>query len=81
MVWASSRSSSREWRDQGTVGQISIVTIWPDLIVIDKKEQTKIIIDFAVPADVRVEEEEKLNNGKVPGFEKKRTEDCGNWEM
>ena len=31
----------------------------PDLIVIDKKEQKGIIIDIAVPADVRVEEKEK----------------------
>ena len=31
----------------------------PDLIVIDKKEQKEIIIDIAVPADVRVEEKEK----------------------
>ena len=31
----------------------------PDLIIIDKKEQTGIIIDTAVPADVRVEEKDK----------------------
>ena len=31
----------------------------PDLIVIDKKEQKGIIIDIAIPADVRVEEKEK----------------------
>ena len=31
----------------------------PDLIVIDKKEQKGIIIDIALPADVRVEEKEK----------------------
>ena len=31
----------------------------PELIVIDKKEQKGIIIDIAVPADVRVEEKEK----------------------
>ena len=30
-----------------------------DLIVIDKKEQKGIIIDIAVPADVRIEEKEK----------------------
>ena len=40
---------------------------WPDLIVIDKKEQKGIIIDIAVPTDVRVEEKE---SGKVPEFEK-----------
>ena len=32
----------------------------PDLIVIDKKEQKGIIIYIAVPADVRVEEKEKV---------------------
>ena len=31
----------------------------PDLIVIDKKEQKGIIIDIAVPTDVRVEEKER----------------------
>ena len=31
----------------------------PDLIVIDKKEQKGIIINIALPADVRVEEKEK----------------------
>ena len=31
----------------------------PDLIVIDKKEQKGILIDTAIPADVRVEEKEK----------------------
>ena len=31
-----------------------------DVIVIDKKEQKRIIIDIAVPADVRVEEKEKV---------------------
>ena len=31
----------------------------PELIVIDKKEQKGIIIDIAVPADVRVEAKEK----------------------
>ena len=31
-----------------------------DLIVIDKKEQKGITIDIAVPADVRVEEKEKV---------------------
>ena len=37
-----------------------IETRRPDLIVIDKKEQKGIIIDIAVPADVRVEEKEKV---------------------
>ena len=36
-----------------------IETRRPDLIVIDKKEQKWIIIDIAVPADVRVEDKEK----------------------
>ena len=36
-----------------------IVARRPDLILIDKKEQKGIIIDIAVPADVRVEEKEK----------------------
>ena len=36
-----------------------IETRLPGLIVIDKKEQKGIIIDIAVPADVRVEEKEK----------------------
>ena len=31
----------------------------PDIIVIDKKEQKGLIIDIAVPADVRVEEKER----------------------
>ena len=43
-----------------------IVARRPDLIVIDKKEQKGIIIDIAVPADVRVEEKEK---GKVEKYQ------------
>ena len=43
----------------------------PDLIVIDKKEQKVIIIDTAVPADVRVEEKKRRKSGKVPGFQKR----------
>ena len=42
----------------------------PDLIVIDKKEKKGIIIDIAVPADVRVEGK-KRKSGKVPRFEKR----------
>ena len=30
-----------------------------DIIVIDKKERKRIIIDIALPADVRVEEKER----------------------
>ena len=39
---------------------ILILARRPDLIVIDKKEQKGIIIDIAVPDDVRVEEKEKV---------------------
>ena len=42
----------------------------PDLIVIDKKEQKGIIIDIAVPADVRVEEKEKGNVEKYQDLKK-----------
>ena len=43
-----------------------------DLIVIDKKEQKGIIINIAVPADVRVEKgKRKIKSGKVRGFEKR----------
>ena len=43
----------------------------PDLIVTNKKEQKGIIIDIAIPADVRVEEKEKEKVQKVSGFEKR----------
>ena len=33
--------------------------IRPDIILIDKKERKGMIIDIAVPADVRVEEKER----------------------
>ena len=42
----------------------------PHLIVIDKKEQKGIITDIAVPADVRVEEKEKLE--KYQDLKKRR---------
>ena len=62
-----------EHAPEGTVENEEIKVLWdiniqcdnliqarrPDLIVIDKKEQKGIIIDIAVPADVRVEEKEK----------------------
>ena len=48
-----------------------------DLKVIDKKEQKGIIIDIAVPADVRVDEKEKEKVEKYQDL-KKRSEDCGN---
>ena len=47
-----------------------IETRRPDLIVIDKKEQKGIIIDIAVPADVRVEEKEKGNVEKYQDLKK-----------
>ena len=43
----------------------------PDLIVIDKKEQKGIIIDIAVPADVRVEEKEKEKVEKYQDLKKR----------
>ena len=48
----------------------------PDLIIIDKKEQMGIIIDIAVPADIRVEENEKEKVEKYQDLKKKK--DCGN---
>ena len=55
-----------------------------DLTVIDKKKQTGIIIDIAIPAGVRVGEKEKRKSGKVPGFEKRdqkivEIDKCRNW--
>ena len=47
-----------------------IETRRPDLIIIDKKKQNGIIIDIAVPADVRVEEK-KRKSGKIQEFEKR----------
>ena len=44
----------------------------PDIIVVDKKERKGIIIDIAVPADVRVGEKERENlSGKIPGLEER----------
>ena len=31
----------------------------PDLVVVDKKERSCKIIDFAIPGDIRIEEKEK----------------------
>ena len=42
----------------------------PDVTVIDKKEQKGIIIDIAVPADVRVEEKEKEKVEKYQDLKK-----------
>ena len=54
-----------------------------DLIVIDKKEQKGIIIDIAVPADVRVEEKEKEKVEKYQDLKKeiKRLWKLGNVEI
>ena len=43
-----------------------------DLIVIDKKEQKKIIIDIAVPTDVGVEKKEKEKVEKCHNLENKK---------
>ena len=43
----------------------------PDIIFIDKKERKGIIIDIAVPADVKVGEQRKEKRGKIPGFEER----------
>ena len=54
---------------------------WSDLIVIGKKEQKGIIAGIAVPADVRVEKKEKEKGERYQDFQKKRSEDCGHWEI
>ena len=37
-----------------------VIKAWrPDLVVVDKKERSCKIIDFAVPGDCRIEEKEK----------------------
>ena len=46
----------------------------PDLVVVDKKERSCKIIDFAVPGDSRIEEKEK-DNRKVSRLGKGVTED------
>ena len=35
--------------------------IWLDLVVVDKKERSCKIIDFAVPGDSRIEEKDKIS--------------------
>ena len=64
--------SSREWRDQNKVlwginiqCENLIEARRPDLIVIDKKEHKRIIIDITVPADVRLEEKKKLKSTRI----------------
>ena len=55
----------------------------PDLIVINKKEQKGIIIDIAVPTDVRVKEKEKEKVEKYQDLKKeiKRLWKLGNVEI
>ena len=55
----------------------------PDLIVINKKEQKGIIIDIAVPTDVRVKEKEKEKVEKYQDLKKeiKRLRKLGNVEI
>ena len=55
----------------------------PDLIVINKKEQKGIIIDIAVPTDVRVKEKEKEKVEKYQYLKKeiKRLWKLGNVEI
>ena len=37
-----------------------VIEVWrPDLVVVDEKERSYKIIDFAVPRDSRIEEKEK----------------------
>ena len=39
---------------------VHVIEAWrPDLLVVDKKERSTKIIDFAVPGDSRIEEKEK----------------------
>ena len=49
-----------------------------DLIVIDKKEKKGIIIDIAVPADLRVEKNEK---GKVEKYQDLKKEIRRLWKL
>ena len=47
-----------------------IVEAWrPDLVVVDKKERICKIIDFAVPADSRIEEKDKIEKYQDLGRE------------
>ena len=50
----------------------------PNLIVIEKKKQKGIIIDIAVPADVRVEEKEKE---KVETYQDSKKEIRRLWKL
>ena len=66
---------NRKWTGQSIVGHK--YPVWQsdsgkrhDLIVIDKKEQKEIMIDIAVPTDVRVGEEEKEKLEKYQDLKK-----------
>ena len=48
-----------------------IEAIKSDIIIIDKKERKGIIIDIALPADVRVGEKEREKVENKPGFEER----------
>ena len=51
----------------------------PDLTVIDKKKQTGIIIDIAIPAGVRVGEKEKKE--KVEKYQDLKKEIRRSWKL
>ena len=42
-----------------------------DVIIIDKKERKRIIIDIALPADIRIEEKEREKVENKSGFEER----------
>ena len=48
-----------------------------DIILIDKKDRKGIIIDIAVPTDVRVGEKETEKVEKYHDLKRERMEDCG----
>ena len=78
MGWSIRISGLYEHVSEGVVENEEIKVLWdinvqydnviearrPDIIVIDKKERKGIIIDIAVPADVRVGEKEREKVGK-----------------
>ena len=45
-----------------------------DVIIIDKKERKRIIIDIALPADIRIEEKEREKVENKSGFEERDRE-------
>ena len=51
----------------------------PDIIVIDQKEQKRIIIDIAVPADVTLREKEKEKEEKCQDL-RRGIGNCGKWK-